>query len=177
MTLVIEWARRDQIKSRRSRKDIHRHFYRNKNERPALQNLLSDIKKGDTLIVTKLDRLARSVQAGSSLIKELLDKGIAVRILNMGNGPIDNSSMGMLLFNILLAFAEFERDMMELLDSGNSYGQVVEKTGISKSTLIRERKVRTYDDSNGMSPLIIELQNDGYTDTEILDSIVDNYKG
>ena len=87
-------------------------FTGTKNERPELQNLLSDIKKGDTLIVTKLDRLARSVQAGSSLIKELLDKGIAVRILNIGNGPIDNSSMGMLLFNILLAFAEFERDMI-----------------------------------------------------------------
>ena len=65
---------------------------------------------------------------------------------------------------------------MEFLDNGNSYGQVVEKTGISKSTLIRERKVRTYDDSQGMSPLIIELKNDGYTDTELLDSIVENCK-
>lgn len=140
------------------------------NERPELQKLLNVVGSGDTLVVTKLDRFARSVQAGSSLIKDLVDKGVSVRILNIGNGPIDNSSMGMLLFNILLAFAQFERDMIwertqegkaisgnyggrkkkytrakinhaiELLESGNSYSQVTEMTGISKSTLIREKK-------------------------------------
>lgn len=69
-------------------------------DRPEMDKLLKELKSGDTLIVTKLDRMARSVQEGSKLIKELVEKGVAVRILNMGNAPIDNSPTGMLMLNI-----------------------------------------------------------------------------
>ena len=51
-------------------------------ERPQLDALLTRLKDGDTLIVTKLDRLARSAMEGANLIKELTDKGISVNILN-----------------------------------------------------------------------------------------------
>ena len=80
--------------------------------RPELENLLEKLKSGDTLVVTKLDRMARSVQEGSKLIKELVDKGVAVRILNMGTGPMDDSPTGILMLNIMLSFAQFERDMI-----------------------------------------------------------------
>ena len=78
--------------------------------RPELDKLLFKLNEGDTLIVTKLDRIARSSIGGVTLIQELLDKGVVVHILNMG--IIDNSPTGKLITTVLLAFAEFERDMI-----------------------------------------------------------------
>ena len=142
-------------------------------ERPELQRLVERLNKGDTLIVTKLDRLGRSVAQASALITKLIDAGITVNVLNVG--VLSNDSVSTLLRNILLSFAQFERDMivertqegravarqregyregrpkkfgkaqvehaMELLNS-YSYKQVAEMTGISKATLVRERKKR-----------------------------------
>ena len=79
-------------------------------KRPALDSLIQRLQAGDTLIVTKLDRFARSTADGSSLISDLLNRGVAVHILNMG--LIDNTPTGKLITNILLAFAEYERDMI-----------------------------------------------------------------
>lgn len=79
-------------------------------KRPALDSLIQRLQCGDTLIVTKLDRFARSTSDGSALINDLLNRGVAVHILNMG--LIDNTPTGKLITNILLAFAEYERDMI-----------------------------------------------------------------
>lgn len=78
--------------------------------RPAFDSLINRLSSGDSLIVTKLDRIARSTAQGSALISDLLNKGIIVHILNMGR--IDNTPTGKLITNILLAFAEYERDMI-----------------------------------------------------------------
>ena len=75
-----------------------------------LDALIANLKSGDTLIVTKLDRLARSSAEGSKLINDLLNRGVAVHILNMG--LIDNTPTGKLITNIMLAFAEYERDLI-----------------------------------------------------------------
>ena len=85
-------------------------FTGTKKDRPELNKLLSVINKGDKLIVTKLDRIARSATQGAELIQSLLDKGITIHILNMG--VLDNTPTGKLIRTILLAFAEFERDMI-----------------------------------------------------------------
>lgn len=78
--------------------------------RPALQELLDKLQTNDTLIVTKLDRLARSAVEGGQLIKTLTDKGIKIIILNMGT--FDNTPINKAMVTMLLAFAEFERDMI-----------------------------------------------------------------
>ena len=80
------------------------------NKRPKFDELIQRLQKGDTLIVTKLDRFARSTATGSTLINELLQRGVAVHILNMG--LIDNTPTGRLITNIMLAFAEYERDLI-----------------------------------------------------------------
>lgn len=85
-------------------------FTGTKAHRPELDKLLNVIVAGDTLIVTKLDRIARSATQGIELIQNLLDKGVTVNILNMGK--LDNTPTGKLIRNILLSFAEFERDMI-----------------------------------------------------------------
>ncbi len=78
--------------------------------RPEFDKLLKILKKGDTLIVTKLDRIARSASEGSQLIQGLLDKGISVNVLNMGK--MDDTPTGKLVCHIMFSFAEFERDMI-----------------------------------------------------------------
>lgn len=148
-------------------------FTGTKTDRPEFDKLMDKIQKGDTLIVTKLDRFARSMTQGSELVSDLIEKGIKVYILNIG--VMDNTPSSKLIRNVFFAFAEFERDMivertmegkaiakqnpdfregrpkkysrkqiehaLELLDS-NSYKQVEDMTGISKSTLIRAKKKR-----------------------------------
>ena len=79
-------------------------------ERPQFDKLMAKIEDGDTLMVTKLDRSARSASEGSKLVQEMLDKGICVHVLNMGK--MDNTPTGKLICQIMFAFAEFERDMI-----------------------------------------------------------------
>lgn len=80
------------------------------NDRPQFNKLLEELKAGDTLIVTKLDRVARSMTQGSELINELLEQGVKVNILNIG--IMDNTPSSKLIRNIFFSFAEFERDMI-----------------------------------------------------------------
>lgn len=140
-------------------------------DRPAFDEMLEMVQCGDEIIVTKLDRFARSVGQASELITKLIDDGIIVNVLNIGK--LDNSSTGTLMRNMLLSFAQFERDLivertsegkaiarqkpgyregrpqkfsrqqiehaLELLKD-YSYSQVSEMTGISKSTLVRNKR-------------------------------------
>lgn len=85
-------------------------FTGTKAHRPELDRLLDKLQAGDKLIITKLDRIARSASQGAELVQTLLDKGITVHVLNMG--LLDNTPTGKLIRNIMLAFAEFERDMI-----------------------------------------------------------------
>ncbi len=85
-------------------------FTGTKAHRPELDKLIALMQSGDTMVVTKLDRIARSATQGIELIQKLLEKGIVVHVLNMG--LMDNTPTGKLIRNIMLAFAEFERDMI-----------------------------------------------------------------
>ncbi len=85
-------------------------FTGTKKRRPELDKLLAVIQPGDTLVVTKLDRIARSTHDGLEIIDELVRKGANIHILNMGQ--FDSSPSGKLMRSIFFAFAEFERDMI-----------------------------------------------------------------
>lgn len=91
-------------------KIYHDSYTGTKMDRPAFSELLRTLKSGDTLVVTKLDRFARSTASGIETIQALLDRGVAVHVLNVG--LIDNTPTGKLIVRVLLAFAEFERDMI-----------------------------------------------------------------
>uniref|UniRef100_UPI003703A065 recombinase family protein n=1 Tax=Streptomyces rimosus TaxID=1927 RepID=UPI003703A065 len=58
-------------------------FTGTKSDRPKFQEVLTALQPGDTLVVTKLDRFARSTSEALSIIKELFDRGIKVHVLNM----------------------------------------------------------------------------------------------
>lgn len=79
-------------------------------DRPEFDKLMAKIKNGDTLIVTKLDRLARNTQDALNIVKKMNAEGVILRVLNIGT--IDNSPSGRLIFTVFSAFAEFERDLI-----------------------------------------------------------------
>ncbi|MDH6364543.1 DNA invertase Pin-like site-specific DNA recombinase [Enterococcus sp. PF1-24] len=85
-------------------------FTGTKVDRQEFQKLLKELSEGDTLVVTKLDRFARSTIQGLETVRELFDRGVKIHILNMG--IIEDSPTGRLTFTIFSAFAEFERDMI-----------------------------------------------------------------
>ena len=141
-----------------------------KMDRPNFTKLMKQLQPGDKLIVTKLDRLARTAIDGGAIVRELNDRGVVVHILNMG--VADASPIGKMMVTVLLAFAEFERDMIiERTAAGKaaarakgmqdgrpykyqraqrehamdlldqySYSQVAKLTGISKATLTRYKR-------------------------------------
>ncbi|WEV41300.1 recombinase family protein [Lactobacillus sp. ESL0681] len=79
-------------------------------QRPIFNSLMIDLKKGDELIVTKLDRFARNTSEALQVIEEFFNRGVTVNILNIGK--IDDTPTGQLIFTIFSAFAQFERDMI-----------------------------------------------------------------
>lgn len=79
-------------------------------DRPQLRACLDYLREGDTLVVTKLDRLARDTKHLLEMIEALTAKGVTLRILNMN---IDTSTAtGKLMLTMLGGIAEFEREMM-----------------------------------------------------------------
>lgn len=104
-------------------KVIEEQFTGKSSDRPALNELLEILTDGDTFVVTKLDRFARSLLEGTSLIKNLLDKGVKINILNIGY--IDNTPASKLIRNIFFSFAEFERELIiERTQEGKSLAKL-----------------------------------------------------
>ena len=91
--------------------EVHKEqFTGTKTDRPIFNKVLESLQDGDTLVVTKLDRFARTTVEGITTVKALMKRGVKVHILNMG--LIEDTPTGRLIFNIMSSFAEFERDMI-----------------------------------------------------------------
>ena len=83
-------------------------------QRAQLDATLDYVRDGDTLVVTKLDRLARSARGLNDLVDALGRKGVALRILNFGGGQVDTrGAAGRLVLNVFAAFAQFELEIMK----------------------------------------------------------------
>ena len=75
-------------------------------QRPVLSNLMEFLRDGDTLLVYKIDRLARSLDELLNIVKELTSRGIAIRTID---GEVDTSTAsGRAFLQMLGVFAEFE---------------------------------------------------------------------
>jgi DNA invertase Pin-like site-specific DNA recombinase len=129
--------------------------------RPRLEACLEYVREGDTLVVTRLDRLARSTLHLCQIAAELQRKGVDLQVLDQ---QIDTtSSMGRLLFNVLGAIAQFETEIRaerqrDGIDHAKARGvpfgrhkalpppriaelQARRRDGVSISTLMREFRV------------------------------------
>ncbi len=81
-------------------------------QRPGLDQALAAVRSGDTLVVPKLDRLARSVPDARAIGDELAAQGVALCLGGQVHDPTD--PMGKMFFNILATFAEFEVDLLRM---------------------------------------------------------------
>lgn len=79
---------------------------------PARVLLWAAVRAGDTLVVAKLDRLARSVPDARAIADELKDKGVKLQIGSSVHDPDD--PMGKMFFNILATFTDFESDLIRM---------------------------------------------------------------
>lgn len=113
-------------------------------DRPKLNEVLGELESGDTLLVTKLDRFARTANEGVTMIKELIARGVSVHVLNMG--LVNQSPSGKLMLTVMMAFAEYERDM--IVERFNE-GKAIER---ANNPNYRE----------GRKPLEIPAEFDGY---------------
>lgn len=130
-------------------------------KRPKFDELIENLKSGDTLIVTKIDRFARSMTQGSLLVKELIDRGIRVNILNVG--VMDNTPASKLVRNIFFAFAEFERDMIV---ERTQEGKAIAKTKEG----FKEGRPRKYTDTQ-LNMALDLLKEHSYTEVEAMTQI------
>ena len=125
-------------------------------ERPKFTQLLSSLEEGDTLVVCKLDRFARTAVEGVQTVRALFERGIKVHILNMG--LIENTLTGNLILTVMLAFAEYER------------GMIVERTQMGKAAArqnpnFKDGRPKKY--SSAQIALALDLLNDGKTYREV----------
>lgn len=150
--------------------------------RPELQNALDWVREGDTLVVTRIDRLARSVTQLHDIIKKLNDKG--VKFVAIEQSINTAGSMGKLMITMLGAIAEFE---LEIRKERQSEGiRMAHKSGIKfgrKEKLTRDQKLKLYyDRKDGFS---IKMLMDKYAvskmqvyrELEKAEVILENIKG
>ncbi|MEN3584098.1 recombinase family protein [Streptomyces sp. ZYX-F-203] len=122
-------------------------FTGTKRERPGLDQALAAVRAGDTLVVPKLDRLARSVPDARDIGDSLVTRGVA---LSLGGQLYDpNDPMGKMFFNILATFAEFEVDLLRMRTregmavaraKGKLRGKQPKLTARQRAHLVKEHK-------------------------------------
>jgi DNA invertase Pin-like site-specific DNA recombinase len=115
-------------------------------DRPALKECRTYLRKGDSLVITKLDRLARSTFHLTQIAEELKDHGAELIVLDQN---IDTStSTGKLLFNMLASIAEFETEIrrerqMEGISKAKENGvQFGRKAKLSDDQILELRQQR-----------------------------------
>ena len=82
-------------------------------KREQLEQALTFVRDGDTFVITRLDRLARSTQDLLSIVQRLEEKGVAFRVLDFGGSVVDTTkAVDRLLISVFACFAEFERNLM-----------------------------------------------------------------
>lgn len=83
-----------------------------RDRRPALDQCLAALHEGDTLVITTLDRLGRSTKHMLNVSDDLQERGISLKVLNLGGDSVDTSTpMGKMMFTVMSAIAQMEYDI------------------------------------------------------------------
>lgn len=111
-----------------------------KDHRPELEAMLEFVREGDTVQVTRLDRLARNTRHLLEVSEYLQGKGVELNILNIGIST--STPTGKLMFTVIEAIATFEREMMlELQAEGSlSLNLKVSIKAVKRQPEVRQRK-------------------------------------
>lgn len=86
-----------------------------RDDRPGLANCLKALRKGDVLVVWKLDRLGRNLRHLVNTVQDLSERGVGFKVLTGQGANIDTTTAGgKLIFGIFAALAEFERELIRV---------------------------------------------------------------
>ena len=127
-------------------------------DRPIFKEIINKLKQNDTLVVAKLDRLARNTVEGIEIVKEIFKKKASVHVLNVG--LLEDTAMGQFFLTTLLAVAELERN------------QIIERTQTGKAIAkqnnpnFKEGRPKTDDK---LIKLVLELSQNNHTIKEIVE--------
>lgn len=127
-------------------------------ERPELNNMLDYVRSGDTVVICKIDRMARSTKHLLEIVETLKSKEVALRVLNIN---LDTSTPnGKLMLTMLGAIAEFERELM--LER--------QREGIERAKLAGKYKGRKAT-ARAKADQVIELTSKGLTRQQVADEL------
>lgn len=138
-------AQIEEIKSKYENAIIYQEQYTGtKTDRPIFNEVLRELKEGDTLVVTKLDRLARNTVEGIQIVEDLFKRNVAVHVLNVG--LLENTSMGKFFLTTLLAVAEMERNT--ILERMNSGKEVAKARAEAEGKKFKEGRPKAHSQEN-----------------------------
>ena len=138
-------AQIEEIKSKYENAIIYQEQYTGtKTDRPIFNEVLRELKEGDTLVVTKLDRLARNTVEGIQIVEDLFKRNVAVHVLNVG--LLENTSMGKFFLTTLLAVAEMERNT--ILERMNSGKEVAKARAEAEGKKFKEGRPKSHSKEN-----------------------------
>ena len=138
-------AQIEEIKSKYENAIIYQEQYTGtKTDRPIFNEVLRELKEGDTLVVTKLDRLARNTVEGIQIVEDLFKRNVAVHVLNVG--LLENTSMGKFFLTTLLAVAEMERNT--ILERMNSGKEVAKAKAEAEGKKFKEGRPKAHSQEN-----------------------------
>ncbi|MFB5663723.1 recombinase family protein [Alteribacillus sp. HJP-4] len=140
---------------------------RSMNQRKQFNKLLDTVSDGDTIVVTKLDRFARSTKDALNTIDFLNNKGVFLVVLNMGGEKVDTRTpIGKFMVTMLAGVAEFEADMIR-----ERQLEGIEK---AKERGVYKGRPKTYTNNHkGLESALDDLQNrdkNGLTVNEICET-------
>lgn len=152
-------AQAEEIKARYEHAEVVEEQYTGTStDRPIFTDLVGKLEAGDTLVVTKLDRLARNTIEGIQVVESLFAKGVAVHVLNVG--LLENTTMGKFFLTTLLAVAEMERNtIIERTQAGKEVAKT--KDGF------KDGRPKKYTDTQLQIALdLIQSKTKSYTEVE-----------
>ena len=127
-------------------------------ERPELKKMLDYVRSGDTVVATKIDRIARSVKHLLEIVDTLKAKGVHLNILNLGLDT--NTPNGKMMLTVIGAIAEFERELM--LER--------QKEGIEKAKQKGKYKGRK-PTARAKAKQVMKMLDNGYKKTQIAEEL------
>lgn len=161
----LESQKKEILKKYENAKIYEESYTGTKTDRPVFNKVLKQLQEGDTLVVAKLDRLARNTIEGVKIVENLFAKGVVVHVLNVG--LLENTTMGKFFLTTMLAVAEMERNtILERTQAGKEIAK--SKEGFKEG---RPKKYTPKQIDHALSMLSVNGGDKSYKEVEEITNI------